>query len=93
MATVTVRMPGSGEFNINGKGLDYFGSIQAREMVLFPLQLVDWLGTVDITSTVSSSVEKRGYVKFKPPAFFEKTCEAYAIRWGIAMGLAALGTK
>jgi small subunit ribosomal protein S9 len=69
-------MPGRGLFDINGKDLDYFSLIRARESIIYPLQLVDWLGTVDIQATVTGSGEMG---------------QAAALRWGVATGIAALG--
>lgn len=69
-------MPGTGKFDINGKDLDYFPRIRCREQVIFPLQLVDWLGTVDIKAEITGGGEM---------------AQANVCRFGIATGLAALG--
>ena len=78
IGSVTIKMPGTGKFDINGQELDYFPRIRARESVIYPLQIVDWLGTVDIQATVTS--RNRG-----------EMAQAAALRWGIATGIAALG--
>ena len=73
---VTVRMPGTGKFKINGKELDYFSMIQSRELIIAPLQRVGWLGTVDVEAEVQGGGE---------------TAQAVAVRFGIANGISALG--
>jgi len=82
---VKVTMPGTGKFSINGKGLDYFETIQSRETVIAPLQLVGWLGTVDVEA----------FVRFARPDTIPdahgETTHAGCVRWGIATGIAALG--
>jgi len=69
-------MPGSGKIDINGKGLDYFPLMRAREAFIYPLQLVGWLGTVDIKAQVSGS----GIM-----------AQAASLRWGVATAISALG--
>jgi small subunit ribosomal protein S9 len=91
LGSVTVTMPGTGKFCINGKGLEYFDTIKPRQMLLSPLQLVDWLGTVDIKCTMSSTCDFSDPMSKARDTGNRKIAEAYAIRWGISMGLAALG--
>jgi len=76
LGTVVVKIPGTGVFDVNGKGLEYFSMMCARETMLFPLQLTGWLGTVDVFGTISGSGE---------------VAQANALRWGMSMALAALG--
>lgn len=51
-ATVTVYGRGSGKFDINGHNMRFFEHIQDREQVVFPLQLTDLLGKVDVEAKV-----------------------------------------
>lgn len=75
---VTVRIPGTGEININGQTLEYFKMIQSREMVIAPLQKAGWLGTVDVDARVEGAGE---------------TSQAGVVRRGIALGIVALGAE
>lgn len=86
-AEVKVTVPGSGRFNINGQGLEYFQRVQSREGVITPLQLVGWLGKVDVDAYVMMG--ESGLINKKPTD--GETIRAGAIRWGIATGIAALG--
>ncbi|XP_062581632.1 small ribosomal subunit protein uS9m-like isoform X2 [Saccostrea cucullata] len=56
-ARVTVYGEGTGVIEINGKGLDYFESLYAREQILFPLVLTESLDTVDVEVTVEGGGE------------------------------------
>lgn len=71
-ADVTVYYPGTGKLSINGKGIEFFDDIQAREQILFPLLFTDMVDKVDIHATV-----KGGGVSGK----------AGAIRFGISWSL------
>lgn len=94
-----MTVPGNGDIKINGKGLDFFLTVQAREMVISPLQLVGWLGKCDVEANVQSGTRHTPKVtkpQGKAIAFFvpdggNEGIEAGAIRWGIATALAALG--
>ncbi|KAM3723594.1 putative 40S ribosomal protein S9 [Dirofilaria immitis] len=52
-AEVEVRDKGSGEYTVDGYGLDVFRSLQAREIFLAPLIVTDLLGKLDITSKIT----------------------------------------
>jgi len=71
-ADVTVFYPGTGKLSINGKGIEFFDYIQAREQILFPLLFTDMIDKVDIEATV-----KGGGISGK----------AGAIRFGISWAL------
>lgn len=71
-ATVTVIKPGTGLIDINKKGIDHFSSIQARNQILFPLELSGLRNRVDVVATVNGGGE---------------TGQAGAIRYGIAWGI------
>jgi len=71
-ADVTLRSPGTGIVSINGEDLRYFGDIQSREQILFPLIFTDMHTKVDVEANVAGG----GF-----------SGQAGAIRWGIAMGL------
>ncbi|XP_030373484.1 28S ribosomal protein S9, mitochondrial [Scaptodrosophila lebanonensis] len=71
-ADVTVRMPGTGKININGKDISYFDVEQCREQLLFPLQFSGLLGKVDVEANVAGG---------------GSSGQSGAIRWGIAMSL------
>ncbi|ESO89321.1 hypothetical protein LOTGIDRAFT_183373, partial [Lottia gigantea] len=51
-ATVTVYDQGQGDISVNGQDLTYFSSMQDRNQLLFPLQVVDKIGQVDISCQV-----------------------------------------
>ncbi|XP_022293649.2 small ribosomal subunit protein uS9m-like [Crassostrea virginica] len=57
VAQVTVYDAGSGKFEINGQGVDYFESKYAREQILFPLVLTDTLDKVDVSVQVQGGGE------------------------------------
>ena len=78
VGSVTVTMPGTGKITINDKGLDYFALLRAREAVIYPLQIVDWVGTVDVKCTI----EGGGYM-----------AQAASLRYGIASAIAGLGSQ
>lgn len=65
-ADVTVYYPGTGKLSINGKGIEFFDDIQAREQVLFPLLFTDTIDKVDIEATVrgGGSSGKAGAIRF-----------------------------
>ncbi|VDK71066.1 unnamed protein product [Litomosoides sigmodontis] len=52
-AEVEVRDKGSGEYTVDGYGLDVFRSLQAREIFLAPLIVTDLLGKLDITGKIT----------------------------------------
>lgn len=83
---VLVTVPGNGNFKINGKGLDYFKLMSNRQAVISPLQLVGWLGKVDIEANVEGGTLAAEHL-LEPG----ETSRAGALRWGIATALAALG--
>ncbi|XP_059485476.1 small ribosomal subunit protein uS9m [Neocloeon triangulifer] len=71
-ADVTVHLPGSGKFSVNGQDIEYFSDIQSREQITFPLIFTAMLGKVDINATA---------IQGGP------TGQAGAIRFGLAMAL------
>ncbi|XP_014242600.1 28S ribosomal protein S9, mitochondrial-like isoform X2 [Cimex lectularius] len=77
-AEVTVIYPGTGNISINGKGIEYFSTIQARNQILFPLELSGLRTSVDIKASVQSGGESG---------------QAGAVRWGISWGLRPFVTK
>ncbi|ODM97247.1 28S ribosomal protein S9, mitochondrial [Orchesella cincta] len=85
-ADVLVTVPGTGEFKINGKGLDFFTLMASREAVIAPLQLSKWLGKVDVEANCEGATLAQPHVPFAG-----ETSRAIAIRWGISTALAALG--
>lgn len=85
---VLVTMPGTGEFLINGQGLEYFKRIQSREAVIAPLQLTGMLGKVDVEANVIGGTLLAEHLE--APG---ETSRAISVRYGIAVGLAALGIE
>jgi len=83
---VKVTVPGTGKFNINGKGLDFFRYVQSREVVISPLQLVGWLGKADVDAYVTGGRELVEHQRMGG-----ETARAGCLRWGIATALASLG--
>lgn len=84
---VKVTLPGSGIFRINGgHGLEYFTMTQSKEVVLTPLQLVGWLGKVDIDAYLVGGTESAEHQPYGGEA-----ARAACMRWGIATAIAALG--
>uniref|UniRef100_A0A146LSR9 Small ribosomal subunit protein uS9m n=1 Tax=Lygus hesperus TaxID=30085 RepID=A0A146LSR9_LYGHE len=71
-ATVTVIKPGTGKIEINNKGIDFYSTIQARNQILFPLELTGLRDRVDVVAAVVGGGE---------------TGQAGAVRYGIAWGL------
>ncbi|VVC30336.1 Ribosomal protein S9,Ribosomal protein S5 domain 2-type fold,Ribosomal protein S5 domain 2-type fold [Cinara cedri] len=65
-ADVTVFYPGTGKLSINGKGIEFFDDIQAREQILFPLLFTDMVEKVDIEATVRGGgiSGKAGAIRF-----------------------------
>jgi len=86
-ADVLVTMPGTGEFKINGKGLEYFELMSNREAVIAPLQIVKMLGKVD----VQAHCEGGTFGQAATAPYAGETSRAMCVRWGIANALAALG--
>lgn len=85
-ADILVTVPGTGQFKINGKGLDYFKRIQSREAVISPLQLCGWLGKVDVEANCEGGT--LAALHLEEPG---ETSRAICVRYGIATALAALG--
>ncbi|CAL8110133.1 unnamed protein product [Orchesella dallaii] len=90
-ADVLVTVPGTGEFKINGQGLDFFKLISNREAVIAPLQLAKMLGKVDIEANCQGGSKTPEKPKSPGCPDNGETARAIAVRWGIANGLAALG--
>ncbi|CAH8640688.1 unnamed protein product [Schistosoma guineensis] len=54
LAEVTLYMPGTGDFTVNGaRLLEIFPELGNREQIVFPLQQTNTVGKVDIIATVS----------------------------------------
>uniref|UniRef100_A0A183E324 PNPLA domain-containing protein n=1 Tax=Gongylonema pulchrum TaxID=637853 RepID=A0A183E324_9BILA len=52
-AKVEVRDKGTGLYTVDGYGLEYFRSLQAREIFMTPLIVTDLLGEVDIIGNIT----------------------------------------
>lgn len=72
IGTVTVRMPGTGQVQVNNQDIHYFEGIQQREQVLFPLIFSNMLDKVDVEATMEGG---------------GPSGQAGAIRWGISWAL------
>lgn len=64
--------------------------MQSREAIISPLQLVGWLGKVDIEAHVEGGIPN-ALPTTKLEVETGETAKAVSIRWGIATALVALG--